>query len=54
MPISPVGVSVVSVVDLQRYHATVAYPPTGEMGKVNHSGLRAVDFTAEALPRMLE
>lgn len=48
------GVSVVSVVDLQRYHATVAYPPTGDMGKVNHSGLRAVDFTPEALPRMLD
>lgn len=48
------GVTIFGGVDVQREHATVAYPAPEEWTRVNHPDFKLVDFTPSALPRMLK
>lgn len=46
------GVSGVAIIDVQRLHATVFFTSSGF--NINPKGAQAVDYTPEAMPRMLD
>jgi hypothetical protein len=48
------GTTIFGGVDIQRDHATIAYPAPDAWTRVNHPDFAVVDFTPEALPRMLK
>ena len=48
------GVTIFAGVDVQRGHATVAYPAPEKWVRVNASDFHVEDFTPSALPRMLK